>query len=92
MTAAARRSNVVSFYEAKTHLSELSERAIAGEEILVTKHGKLSFRITALEPKKPRPLPGSVDLGANREQWTVMADVDWFTPDEEVERLFGTRE
>jgi prevent-host-death family protein len=79
-------------YDAKTHLSALGDRAAAGEEIVVTKHGKPTFRLVAVEAKTRRPMPGSVDLGAHRAQWTVMANADWFTPNEEVERLFGTRE
>lgn len=92
MNAVPTPPTVVSLYDAKTHLSELGDRAAAGEEIVVTKHGKPKFRLVAVEPKKRRPMPGSLDLGANSRQWTIMANVDWFTPDEEVERLFGTRE
>jgi len=32
-------NNRVGAYEAKTHLSELSEKVEAGEEITITKHG-----------------------------------------------------
>ena len=92
MSAASESPTVVSLYDAKTHLSELGDRAAAGEDIVVTKHGKPTFRLVAVAGKKRRPMPGSIDLGARRTQWTVMANVDWFTPDEEVERLFGTRE
>ena len=73
-------------------LSELGDRAAAGEEIVVTKHGKPRFRLVSVEPKRRRPLPGSIDLGPNRDQWAAMANFDWFAPDEEVARLFGTRE
>jgi prevent-host-death family protein len=83
---------VVSLYEAKTHLSELGERAAAGEEIVVTKHGKPKFRITAVEPRKRRPLPGSIDIGLTDAERQSIADHDWFAPDEEIERLWGTRE
>jgi prevent-host-death family protein len=83
---------VVSLYDAKTHLSELGERAAAGEEIIVTKHGKPRFRLVAVEAPKRRPLPGSIDLGQSEEEWTSLANFDWFAPDEEIERLFGTRE
>jgi prevent-host-death family protein len=82
----------VSLYEAKTHLSELGERAAAGEEIVVTKHGKPTFRIVAIPRGRQRPMPGEVELGPNREQWAAAAGYDWFAPDEEIERLFGTRE
>lgn len=83
---------IVSLYDAKTHLSELGERAAAGEEIVVTKHGKPRFRLVAVEVAKRRPLPGSIDFGLTKEERESLANYDWFTPDEEVERLFGTRE
>jgi prevent-host-death family protein len=92
MSAVPNPPTVVSLYDAKTHLSELGKRAAAGEEIVVTTHGKPTFRIVAVTPKKSRPMPGSIDLGPHREQWTDMANIDWFAPDEEIERLFGTRE
>jgi prevent-host-death family protein len=92
MSAVPTPPTVVSLYDAKTHLSELGKRAAAGEEIVVTTHGRPTFRLVAVEPKKRRPMPGSVDLGPNREQWAELANVDWFAPDEEIERLFGTRE
>jgi prevent-host-death family protein len=92
MSAVPIPPTVVSLYDAKTHLSELGDRAAAGEEIVVTKHGKPTFRIVSVAPLKRRPLPGSIDLGASREQWAAMANFDWFAPDEEIERLFGTRE
>jgi prevent-host-death family protein len=92
MSALPNSPVVVSLYDAKTHLSELGERAAAGEEIIVTKHGKPRFRIVSVAPRKPRPMPGSIDLGPNRDQWAAMAEIDWFAPDEEIERLFGTRE
>jgi prevent-host-death family protein len=82
----------VSLYDAKTRLSELGERAASGEEIIVTKHGKPRFRLVAVEPPKRRPLPGSIDLGQNSAQWNELAEYDWLAPDEEIERLFGTRE
>jgi len=82
----------VSLYEAKTHLSELGERAANGEEIVVTKHGKPKFRIVALEvPKRPRER-GYLARTMTDEQKKSLDDYDWFAPDEEIERLFGTRE
>lgn len=82
----------VSLYEAKTHLSELGDRAAAGEEIIVTKHGKPRFKLVSVPARKPRPLPGSIDLGPDREAWAALAEVDWFERDEELERLWGTRD
>ena len=49
----------VNLYEAKTHLSQLVERAAAGEEIIIAKSGQPKARLVPLE--KPRPLrtPGA---------------------------------
>ena len=83
---------IVSLYEAKTHLSELGDRAASGEDIIVTKHGKPTFRLVAVEPKPQRPLPGSIDVGITPEEHASLAAIDWFERDEELERLWGTRE
>lgn len=41
-------------HEAKTHLSQLVERALAGEEIVVTRRGKPAVRLTPVEPTDGR--------------------------------------
>jgi prevent-host-death family protein len=51
-------SKPINLYQAKTHLSELVERAAAGEEIIIAKAGKPRARLVPLaEPRKPR-VPG----------------------------------
>jgi prevent-host-death family protein len=92
MSTVTSHTTSVSLYDAKTHLSELGERAAAGEEIIVTKHGKPRFKLVAIEAPKRRPLPGSIDLGLTEEEKESLRNFDWFAPDEEIERLFGTRE
>lgn len=92
MSTSVEQVSIVSLYEAKTHLSELGDRAAAGEEIVVTKHGKPTFKIVPLRAKKRRPLPGSIDIGITPEEHASLAEVDWFERDEELERLWGTRE
>jgi prevent-host-death family protein len=77
---------VVSLYVAKTHLSELGERAANGEEIVVTKHGKPRFRLVEVQPARRRPGPGGDRLAVS-----AIAD-DFDAPDEELERLFGTND
>jgi prevent-host-death family protein len=47
---------VVNVYAAKTHLSQLLERAHAGEEIIIAKAGKPYARLVPLEPRTKRPL------------------------------------
>jgi prevent-host-death family protein len=38
-------------HEAKTHLSRLVERALAGEEIVITRRGKPAVRLAPIERK-----------------------------------------
>ena len=47
----------INLYEAKTHLSELVERAAAGEEIVIAKAGRPLARLVPLAKRTtPRPL------------------------------------
>jgi prevent-host-death family protein len=51
------RSQTVNLYEAKTRLSELVDRAAAGEEIVIAKAGSPKARLVPLprigKPRKP---------------------------------------
>lgn len=82
----------VSLYEAKTRLSELGDRAAGGEEIVVTKHGKPRFRLVPVVTRARRPAPGAFADRIPKAQLAALAEVDWFAPDEDLERAFGTRE
>lgn len=42
----------VGVYEAKTHFSELLDRAAAGEEITITKHGHPVAKLVPVQPGK----------------------------------------
>jgi len=44
----------VNVHEAKTRLSQLLERANAGEEIIIAKNGKPYARLCPLAPPRPR--------------------------------------
>lgn len=44
----------VNIYDAKTHLSELVQRAEAGEEIVIARNGKPAARLVALVPPPAR--------------------------------------
>ncbi|MGE0790137.1 MAG: type II toxin-antitoxin system Phd/YefM family antitoxin [Sandaracinaceae bacterium] len=48
----------VNLYEAKTNLSELVERAAAGEEIIIAKAGKPRARLVPLAVDAPERRPG----------------------------------
>lgn len=52
----------VNVYEAKTHLSQLLDRAEAGEEIVISRHGKPIVRLVPVrtEPRRPGLARGRV--------------------------------
>jgi len=83
----------VSLYEAKTHLSELGERASRGEQIVVTKHGKPRFVLMPVPREHARPMPGTVPLtGLLEAERESIESVDWSAPDVDIEFEFGERE
>ena len=49
--------NIVNLYEAKTQLSQLVERAAAGEEIVIAKAGRPLARLVPLAAKRTTPRP-----------------------------------
>ena len=58
-------SETVNLYHAKTHLSDLVERAAAGEEIIIAKAGKPRARLVPLpervrEPRRPGGWKGQI--------------------------------
>jgi len=44
----------VNLHEAKTHLSELLDRALRGEEIVIARAGRPVARIVPVDDRKPR--------------------------------------
>lgn len=50
----------INIYEAKTHLSELVDRAAAGEEITIAKAGKPLARLVPLRRRKKARKPGAL--------------------------------
>ncbi|EME70232.1 antitoxin of toxin-antitoxin system, phd type [Paramagnetospirillum caucaseum] len=53
-------SEAVNLYDAKTHLSQLVERAARGEEIIIAKAGRPLARLVPLEAPGPRRVPGAL--------------------------------
>ncbi|MBI5162420.1 MAG: type II toxin-antitoxin system Phd/YefM family antitoxin [Magnetospirillum sp.] len=51
-------TETVNLYEAKTHLSDLVERAAAGEEIVIAKAGQPKARLMPLAVPKVERVPG----------------------------------
>jgi prevent-host-death family protein len=60
-------SESINVYEAKTHLSQLLDRAAAGEEIIIARAGRPVARLVALaepatQPRKPGGWQGKVSI------------------------------
>ncbi|OAN48062.1 antitoxin [Paramagnetospirillum marisnigri] len=53
-------SRAINLYEAKTHLSQLVERAAAGEEIIIAKAGRPVARLMPLAPAAASRRPGGL--------------------------------
>ena len=67
----------VNIYEAKTRLSQLVDRAAAGEDVVVSRNGKPLVRITRLDMPKRR-----IKFGVLKGKLTVPTDFDTPLPDE----------
>jgi len=79
------RTAAVTVTEAKTQLSSLIERVTDGEEIVIRRGREPVAKLIAYVPARKRRVPGDLE----GQIW--MSD-DFDEPDEELERLFGTRE
>ena len=59
--------NIINIYNAKTNLSGLIERAVAGEEIIISKFNKPLVRLTPIEqgvsPRKFGTYKGKIKIG-----------------------------
>lgn len=76
----------VSVYEAKTHLSRLIDRAAAGNEVVITRHGRPVAKIGPIAHRgKPRK------LGILKGKVRVRGDFDEPLPDEILDAFEGKR-
>lgn len=67
-------------YEAKSHLSELVDRAAKGEEIVISKRGKPLARLAPVRRESPK-------FGLLKGKLTIARDFDAPLP-AEIQRLF----
>lgn len=70
-------TETVNIYEAKTKLSQLVDKAAAGEDVVVSRNGKPMARITRLEPPRRR-----VRFGVLKGKIRIARDFDAPLPDE----------
>jgi prevent-host-death family protein len=73
----------VNIHEAKTHLSRLIEKAVAGEPFVIAKAGKPLVKVVAIDAPEARPSW----LGSMQGQFTVPDDFDTMGQ-EEIIRMF----
>jgi prevent-host-death family protein len=50
-------SHIVNLYDAKTHLSQLVDRAADGEEIIIAKNGTPLVQLVPIQPDRAKRLP-----------------------------------
>ncbi len=66
-------STVLSLSEAKAKFSEVVERASLGEDIIITRMGRTTVRITRFEPASPNRrlglLKGRIRLADDFDEW-----------------------
>ena len=74
----------VSVYDAKTHLSRLIDKAMAGEEILITRHGRPVARLVAADRDQAER-----KLGLLASRGRVGEDFDAPLPDDVLKSFEG---
>ena len=75
---------IYNLYQAKTSLSKLVDRAAAGEEIVIAKHGRPLARLTAFAKHCGPRTPG----GWENQVW-IAADFDAPLPEELLDAFEG---
>jgi prevent-host-death family protein len=79
-------SKAVTVTEAKTQLSSLIDRAGEGEEIVIRRGSRPVAKLIRYDdPELKRRVPGDL-------KGKIWISDDFDEPDEELERLFGTRD
>jgi prevent-host-death family protein len=75
----------INLYDAKTNLSQLVERAAAGEEIIIAKAGRPMARLVRLQertaPRAPGLLKGQISIGPEFESPLPDDLARWFRGD-----------
>ena len=81
--------STVSVYDARASLSRLIDRALAGEEVVITRKGRPVVKLTPVEPVSREPRR----LGALAGQFTIPDSVFFDPlPDEILEDFYGGKE
>ncbi|WP_373066499.1 type II toxin-antitoxin system Phd/YefM family antitoxin [Zavarzinia sp.] len=68
---------VVGAFEAKTRLSALLERVAAGEEVVITRHGKPIARLIGAEQAVKRDAVEAAEALRDLRRGTSLGDLSW---------------
>jgi prevent-host-death family protein len=74
----------VNIYDAKTRLSQLVDKAVAGDDVIISRNGKPLVRITRLQPSKR-----AIRFGLLKGQFEVPDDFDAPLPDDVLAAFEG---
>jgi len=74
-------TEIVNMHQAKTSLSRLVERALAGEEVVIARNGEPLVKLVPVEKKREPRVPG-------RLKGKVWMAPDFEFTDAEIEELF----
>lgn len=82
-------SDVVNIHQAKTHFSKLIERVLAGEEITIAKAGKPVARLSSIQDRPRRRIPGNdaVIIHPNFDDPIPEWDPDYMHPEDPMRDL-----
>jgi prevent-host-death family protein len=67
----------VGAFEAKTHLSSLLDRVVAGEDVLITKHGKPVARLVKAEQIDQQRVDEAVAALKRMRKGTTLGGLPW---------------
>ena len=67
----------VGVFEAKTHLSSLLDRVAAGEDVVITRHGKPVARLTRTQEFDRERINKAVEELKGLREGTTLGGLDW---------------
>lgn len=72
----------VSVFDAKSQFSSLVARAEAGEEIVISRHGRPAARLVPIAPalvtRQPGALAGQISIADDFDEFTDDDERDWY--------------
>ena len=82
-------SEIVNIHEAKTHLSRLLQRVQAGEEITIARAGRPIAKLTAIQERPKRRVPGNdkIIIHPNFDDPLPEWDPDFMHPEDPMREL-----